>query len=159
MSDLLSDDFGTSSGPSGFWSGLHPSLRSAAIVWVFLLAFALVNSFTAGGSIVICYPLQLLLYFANGALAARFALDSGYSVSDLPRIGAFAALLGWLAPAIFYLVLGLVLGIVTLGAALIGTVLCIACGPIDLALHAACGALGAYVYGRISGAAPNPTFL
>jgi len=157
MSDLLSDGLGTSSGPSGFWSGLHPSLRSAAIVWIFLLAFALVNSFTAGSSLVICYPLQLLLYFGNGALAARFALDSGYAVSDLPRLGAFAALLGWIAPALFYFVAGVLLGIVTLGAALVGMVFCVACGPIDLALHAACGALGAYVYGRVSGAAPDPT--
>lgn len=159
MSDLLSEGLETSRGPGGFWGSMHPSLRSAVIIWVFLIAFALVNSFTAGGSIVICYPLQLLLYLANGALAARFALDSGYSVSDLPRLGAFAALLGWLAPAIFYFVLGILLGVVTLGAALIGTVLCIACGPIDLALHAACGALGAYLYGQFSGIPPEPTFL
>lgn len=159
MSDLLLDSGGGSGRGNGFWGGMHPSLRSAIIVWIFLLAIALVNSLTAGSSIVFCYPVQLLLYVANGALAARFALDSGYAVADLPRVGAFAALLGWLAPALFYFVVGILLGIVTLGAALVGVVLCVACGPIDLAFHAACGALGAYLYGRFSGIPPEPTFM
>lgn len=158
MSDLLTDGIDRPSGPGGFWGNLHPSIRSGLIVSIFLIAIGLVNLFTVGSSIVFCYPIQILLYMANGALGAHFALDSGYSTSDLPRVGALAALIGWVGPTIFYLVVNIFFGLVTLGVAFVGLLGCVLCGPIDLAIHAAFGALGAYIYGRYRGPTPDPSY-
>lgn len=44
------------------------------------------------------------------------------------------------------------------GAAFVGLIGCVLCGPIDLAIHAAFGALGAYIYGRYRGPAPDPSY-
>ena len=93
---------------AGWWQGLHPSVRSALIFCTLLLGVALLNAFT-GVSIIICYPVQLLLYVGNGALAGSFALGAGYSATDLPRVGAIAGFAAWILPAIFYLVFGLLL--------------------------------------------------
>lgn len=160
MSDLLSSGSDTpSGGPGGFWNNLPPSVRAGLIVAVFLSVIWLINTITVGSSLVFCLPIELALYVANGALAAHFALDSGYATADLPRIGAFAALIGWGGQAITILILGLILGFVTLGGALVGFVGCLACGPIFLAVHAAFGALGAYIYGRYRGPAADTTFV
>ncbi|MGC8838068.1 MAG: hypothetical protein ACP5UM_06590 [Anaerolineae bacterium] len=146
-------DYGTEErkgGPSGFWQGLHPGVRSAVLLWLILLGIAILNTVTGGSSIVFCYPVQVLLYLANGALAGYFALNAGYEVSDLPRIGAIAGFVLWILPALFYLVFGLILGIVTLGVGFLGVASWILCGPVELAVQAACGALGAWLYGRFA---------
>lgn len=137
----------------GFWEGLHPGVRSAVIMWVVLIGIGLLNSVTGGTSIVFCYPVQLFLYAANGALGAYFALGSGYDPSDLPQVGAIAGLVGWILPALFYLVFGLILGLVTFGFGFVGVAAWLICGPVDLAIHATCGALGAWLYGRFGGSA------
>ena len=144
--------------PRGFWEGLHPGVRSALIFWVILLAIALLNSFTGGTSLVFCYPVQVLLYAANGALAAYFALGSGRHTSDLPRVGAVAGLVAWVMPAIYYLIVGLLLGLVSLGVGwLVGAAGWLLCGPIDLAIHALFAALGAWLYGRFAGGRSDST--
>lgn len=135
-----------------FWGRLHPGIRSAVILWVFLLVVALVNSLTGGASIVFCYPVQLLLYVGNGALAGFFAVESGYRVEELARAGAVAGLVAWLLPTLYYVVFGLILGLVTLGAGLFGVATWLVCGPVDLVVQAICGAFGAWLYGRLSGA-------
>ena len=138
--------------PKNSWEGLHPGVRSALIFWVLLLAIALLNSFTGGTSLVFCYPVQVFLYAANGALAAYFALNSGHDAGDLPKIGAIAGLVAWVMPAVYYLIFGLLLGVVTLGMGwLVGAVGWLLCGPIDLAIHAVFAALGAWLYGRFAG--------
>lgn len=137
--------------PKGFWDGLHPGVKSALIFWILLLAIALLNSFTGGTSLVFCYPVQVLLYAANGALAAYFALGSGRQTSDLPKIGAIAGLVAWVMPAVYYLIFGLLLGVVTLGVGwLVGAAGWLLCGPIDLSIHALFAALGAWLYGRFA---------
>lgn len=143
--DLQGQEGGGGSG----WNGLPPSARAALIMWVFLLAIATINSFTGTTSLIFCYPIQLLLYVGNGYMAGRFALDSGYSSSDLPRVGATAGLIAWIAPTLFYFVFGALLGIVTIGAGfIVGAAICIVCGPIDLAIHATCAAFGGWFAGR-----------
>jgi len=146
-------DFGedTLSGDAGFWEGLHPGVRSAVLLWLFLIGIAILNSLTGGTSIVFCYAVQLLLYVINGALAGYFALNSGYDIPDLPQVGAIAGLVLWVLPALFYLVFDLILGLVTFGLGLLGLASWIVCGPIDLAIQAACGALGAWLYGQFIG--------
>ncbi len=142
--------------PKNFWEGLHPGVRSALIFWIVLLALALLNSFTGGTSLVFCYPVQILLYAANGALAAYFALRSGHHTSDLPRVGAIAGLVAWVMPAVYYLIVGLLLGIATLGVGwLVGAAGWLLCGPIDLSIHALFAALGAWLYGRFASPASD----
>jgi hypothetical protein len=136
----------------GFWERLHPGIRSAVILWAFLIGIAMLNSFTGGTSVVFCYPVQLLLYVGNGALAGYFALNSGYHTTDLPRIGAIAGLVAWVLPALFYLVFGFILGLVTLGIGFLGVATWMLCGPVDLAIQVTCGALGAWLYGHFTGA-------
>ena len=45
-----------------------------------------------------------------------------------------------------------VLGLVTFGIGFLGLAAWILCGPVDLAIQAICGALGAWLYGRLGGA-------
>jgi len=145
-------------GAMGFWERLHPSIRSALILWAFLIGIAVINALTGGTSVVFCYPVQLLLYMANGALAGYFASGSGYRTADLPRIGAIAGFVAWILPALFYLVFGLILGLVTVGIGFLGVAAWLICGPVDLAIQATCGALGAWLYGRFSGASTGDTY-
>lgn len=153
MSDYL-DDYdldGAGSGFSGVWGNLYPGLRSSLIVWIVLLGLAIFNSLTGGSSAVVCYPVQILIYTANGALAGYFALGSGYSTTDLPRTGAIAGAIGWILPALFYFLVVFLLGVATLGIGFLGLAVWLLCGPIDLAVQASCGAVGAYVYGHFAG--------
>lgn len=130
------------------WHGLPPSLRSALIMWLFLFGIALFNSFTGHTSIIFCYPIQWLLYIANGYVAGRFALDDGASKSELARVGALAGFFAWIMPAVYYVVFSALFGLVTLGVGLVGMVFLLICGPIDLVLHAVFGIFGAWLAGR-----------
>ena len=154
MSDYFSDFSGddTVGGAVGFWERLHPSIRSALILWSFLIGIAVINSLTGGTSVVFCYPVQLILYVANGALAGHFALGSDYHPSDLPRVGAIAGFVAWTLPALFYLVFDIILGLVTLGIGFLGIAVWVLCGPIDLVIQAICGAIGGWLYRRFAGA-------
>lgn len=152
MSSQYGDYGSNGNRPASFWQGLHPGVRSALIFWIILLAIALLNSLTGGTSLVFCYPVQVLLYVANGALAAHFAIGSGYHTSDLSKVGAIAGLVAWVMPAAYYLIFGLLLGLVSLGVGwLVGAIGWLLCGPIDLAIHALFAALGAWLYGRFAG--------
>jgi len=150
FSDFSGDDMG--GGAAGFWERLHPSIRSALILWAFLIGIAVINVLTGGTSVVFCYAVQLLLYAANGALAGHFALGSGYQSSDLPSVGAIAGFIAWILPALFYLVFDVILGLVTLGIGFLGLAVWVLCGPIDLVIQVICGAIGGWLYGRSTGA-------
>jgi hypothetical protein len=139
------------SGGIGRVSGLPPSFRSAIILWLVVLAIAMLNAFTAGSSIIFTYPGQLLLYVLNGGLAAYFALNEGGQVDDLPRIGALAGFWLWILPALFYIVGSLLLGLFTFGLGWLGIFGFVLCGPIDLAIEAILGMTGAWLYGKYTG--------
>lgn len=135
--------------PTTLWQSQHPGVRSAIVMWGLLLVVALINSFTGGTSILFFYPVQLLLYIANGYLAGYYALTSGRHPSDLSQIGAIAGFVAWILPAVYYVVFGLILGVVTFGiGAIVGFGVWLLCGPIDLAIHAILAAFGAWLYGR-----------
>lgn len=133
-----------------FWEGLHPGVRSGLIFTVFYVVVALINAFSAGVSIVVCYPVQLLLYVANGGLAGYFASSSETYRDELAQVGAVAGLAAWVLPAIAYFILGIFFGFATLGVGFFSLIGCIVCGPVDLAIQALLGALGAWGYGRFS---------
>lgn len=139
------------SGPNRFGSGLHPGIRSALIVWGIILLISLINAFTAGTSVIFCYPVQLLVYVGNGALGAHFALGSGYDTPSLPQVGAVAGAVAWVLPAAFYFIGSLILGIFTLGIGFFGMAVWLLCGPVDLAIHVMFAMFGAWLYGRYSG--------
>lgn len=139
-------------GSGGLWASQHPGVRSALIMWGFLLVIAMINTFTGTTSLLFCYPIQLILYVANGYLAGYFALDSGRHPTEFARIGAIAGFVAWILPMAFYLIAGLGLGFVTLGVGtIVGLGVWFLCGPIDLAIHASCAAFGAWFYGRNKG--------
>lgn len=136
----------------GFWERLHPGIRSALILWTFPIGIAVINSLTGRTSVVFCYPVQLILYMANGALVGHFALGSGYHPSDLPGVGAIAGFVAWIVPTLFYLVFDIILGLVTLGIGFLGIAVWLLCGPIDLVIQAISGAIGGWLYGRFTAA-------
>lgn len=136
------------SGPLGSWEGLHPGVRSAMIMWILLIGVALLNTLTGNTSLLLCYPVQLLLYAGNGYMAGRFALASNYHSSELPNVGAIAGFVAWILPALFYIIFGMILGVVTLGIGFLGVALWCVFAPFDLAIHAALAAVGAWFAGR-----------
>jgi hypothetical protein len=145
------DGYNTQQRGNDFWGGMNPGVRSAMILWVFLGAIAIFHGITGGISAALCYPVQLLLYAANGVMAGYFALNSGYRVADLPRVGAIAGLVAWILPALFFILFDVILGLVTLGVGFLGLATWLLCGPIDLAIQIIAGALGAWLMGRIRG--------
>lgn len=38
--------------PSGLWTGWHPGLRAAILMWILLLGISVLHSFTGGTSLV-----------------------------------------------------------------------------------------------------------
>lgn len=152
MNDLENYGKDLSANALGFWDGLHPGVRSGLIFTVFYVIVALINAFSAGTSIVFCYPVQLVLYVVNGALAGYFASSSEEHSGELAQVGAIAGLSAWVLPAIAYFILGLFFGFATFGIGLISLLGCLICGPVDLAIQALLGALGAWAYGHFGGA-------
>jgi hypothetical protein len=136
-------------GPMGKSSHLPPSLRAAMLMWTFVGIIAIINTFTAGTSLIFFFPVQLLLYAITGALAARFALNEGYPRDRVPTVGAQAGFFAWILPALVYLLLSL-FGI-SIGVGLLGIAAWIVCGPIDLAVQVVMGAIGASLYNRQTG--------
>ena len=134
--------------PPGFGGNLHPGIKSALIVSTIILAISIVNVLTGGSSIILCYPIQLLIYAGNGALGAYFALNSGYPTQAIPRVGAVAGAVAWILPAAFYILGSLVLGVFTFGVGFLGVALWLLCGPVDLAIHVLCAMTGAWLYSR-----------
>lgn len=129
----------------GFWDNLHPSIKAAVIVWLGVLVLQIVNVVTVGLSLVVSYPVQLLIYVGNGALAAYFADEGSYAQSDLVRTGAVAGagliVLTW----IVYVVRIFILGVATLGVGRTGLLSCVICGPADVVVSVLCGILGAWL--------------
>src|SRR5262245_17448725 len=82
----------------------NPSVRAAVIMWTLLTAVTLFHAATGGASLVLCFPLQIPLYMATGALAGFFASKSGYAVTNLPKYGALAGAISWLLPAVIALI-------------------------------------------------------
>ncbi len=151
LDDYDDEDFGgPDSGWNHFWKGLHPGLKSAALLWVVSFGFGVLHGATVGVSLLLCYPVQLLFYVANGVLAGYFAVNQGFKVSALPRVGAIAGFFLWILPAIVYLVFGLLLGISTFGVGFIGVATWLVCGPVELAVQMAAGAFGGWFYGRVA---------
>lgn len=117
----LQSNRGINGDQMGFLRGLHPGIRAAVIFSLVLLGINLIHTFT-GGATTICYPVQLLFYIANGALAGYLASGSGYDAADFPRVGAIAGLVAWIMPAIYLLIIVTILDLATPGVKFLGIV-------------------------------------
>lgn len=146
------NEYGSSAVKSakGSWNRLHPGIRSALALGVVLLGLNILQTLSAGTSLIVCLPIQVMLFGVNGGLAAYFALQSGYHTSDLPRVGVVAGFFGWILPSIFYLIFGVILGLVTFGIGFLGIAAWILCFPISLMTQIILGAGGAWLYGRFA---------
>ncbi len=137
------------------WQRTNPAVRSAVLTWVVLTASPIIVAATGGATVALCFPLHVLVYIATGALAAYFALGSGYPVERLPRIGATAGAIGWILPALIAIIAS-VLGIAAWGVGILGIAAWVLCGPLSLAAQVVCGALGAWLYGRFGSSQSTP---
>lgn len=138
--------------PTGFFGSIPPGVRAGLITGVFLVGAGLISSFTGGTAAVFCFPVLLLIYAGNGALAGYFAGHSGADAADFSKTGAIAGLVAWGFSALYYLVIAPIVGLATIGLGFLDVARWVLCGPIDLAVQVALGALGSWAYGRFSGA-------
>lgn len=145
------DDF-PSSNTFGFFNNLSPSLRAAAIFAIPFIIADFFNYYSAGAALVLSLPILALIYAGCGALAAKYELgDGGYASSAL-YTGAKAGLTLWLTSTIVNTLISLLIGAASLGTTLILGVpyLCL-CAPLLLLGGGIMGALGGFIYEKISG--------
>lgn len=148
MDDL---NFDSDFQPKNWFTRIPVPLRAAL---VFAIPFILVdiwNYFSAGVAQVLSWPVMVLIYAGCGALAGKFATDSGSS-GKMGVTGASAGMLLWLISTVVNVIISLVAGTASLGGTLLLGVpyLCI-CAPIQLIAGGLAGALGAWLYNKFSG--------
>src|SRR5207248_1300904 len=96
--------------------------------------------------LVLCLPVNLVIYLGTGTLAAYLADRGGNSGEDPVKLGAVAGLLSWVLHAVSTIVLGLIFGFATLGFGFIGMVGWLICGPLIVVVQAGLGAAGGALY-------------
>ena len=136
-----------SPGPTGFLSNLPAGVRAGLITGLVLIIAGVISSLTAGAAGVLCFPVLLLFYVGNGALAGHFAGGG----DDAPKAGALAGLIAWGMSALYYLVVAPLIGLATVGLGFLDIARWVLCGPIDLAVQVLLGALGGWAYSRMRG--------
>ena len=151
MSDYF-DGFGDNLGSPGFLGNLPPVIRAAAICAIPFIVADFFNYYSAGTALVLSLPILALIYAGCGALASKFEIEEGSSVSGALYTGAKAGLTLWLTSTIVNTIISLIIGAATLGATLILGVpyLCL-CAPLQLLGGGIMGALGGFIYEKISG--------
>jgi hypothetical protein len=142
----------------GAASGMHPGFLAGLIVGALLTVLGLVSSITGGAVAVICLPLMLLIYAGAGVLAGYLSVRSGRGADNLSKMGAIAGLVSWGISAVYYLLIAPLVGFATLGLGLVDVARWLICGPVQVAVQVALGALGAWAFGRFSGARPTDTY-
>lgn len=143
------DDYYLDEGSSGFWSGLPPSIRAAALLAIPFIVADFFNYYSAGTALVISFPLLALMYAACGALACKFAADQGRDSSEFAFLGATAGLALWAVSLVVNTVISLILGTLSLGTTLLlGLPYLCLCAPVQLIGGGLLGALGGFIYGR-----------
>ncbi len=128
-----------------FARGLSPSTRAALAL---ALPFTLVDSLhylTAGTAMAFSLPVLLLIYLGCGMLAGLFARSGGGAGA---ANGAWAGAKLWLISTLVNTFVGLLAGVVSLGATLLlGVPYLLLCAPVSLALGALAGAAGEALFG------------
>lgn len=130
---------------------IPPSIRAALIIAIGLIIVQVVNVLTIGVSLVVFYPVLLLIYLGNGALAAHFASQDHYPAHGMLVQGAGAGLALGVLEWLVYAVLISIFGAVTLGLGFTGIAVCALCGPVDVIIAALLGLLGALLARRLLG--------
>ena len=132
-------------------SSVPPFLKASMIVVVGLIVMQVINVMTVGISLIVFYPIQLVIYLGNGALAAHFAKQEGFDDVWVQQ-GALAGLTFGIIEWVIYAILISVLGAITLGLGwFTGGIACLICGPLDILVAVGLGAFGALLLGWITG--------
>ena len=157
--------------PPGPWHSIHPGIR-AAIISFAVLAFVFVGNALAAGvfaytgwsTALVCYPIQLLAYIANGLLGGWQADETRRAlvptvgppgarvrrnVPNYIAIGAIAGLvLAVLAALVYFLTTSLAVELIP-GLALFGFATPWAFVVVDGVLSIGLGALGGIIWDRL----------
>lgn len=128
---------------------MPPFLRSAIIVTVGLFALQIVNVLTVGIALLVSYPLLILIYIGNGALAGYFANQDGI-VETAFHQGLLSGLVVGVLEWIIYGLLISVFGVLTIGFGYVGLIACL-CAPVDIIIAAGFSGLGSWIVGRTIG--------
>lgn len=145
------DDFSEFKSKSSFLRGLRPYLKAALIFAIPFIIVDAFNYFSAGTAQVISWPVMGILYGGCGALAAKFQADGGGLSGTFPLTGAKGGLCLWVISTAVNLIISLIAGTLSLGSTLLLGLpyLCI-CAPVQLIASGLVGALGGWLYGKVS---------
>ena len=126
------------------YRSFSPASRAAIL---FTIPFTLVDAihyYTAGTSLLLSFPLVVLIYLACGVVAARMATQDNPTADKLFRVGGMAGLRLWLTSTAINTLISVLLGFVSLGITIVGTIL-------YLCFSAPLHALGSWLIGGIGG--------
>jgi len=151
MTDYF-DDFSDRLGSPGFLGNLPPVIRAAAICAIPFIIADFFNYYSAGTALVLSLPILALIYAGCGALASKFEMEEGGSVSGVLYTGAKAGLTLWLTSTIVNIFISLIIGAASFGTTLLLGVpyLCL-CAPLQLLGGGIMGALGGLIYEKVAG--------
>jgi len=134
--------------PGGFFSRLSPASKAALIFAVPFTAADFFNYYSAGTSLIISLPVQIILYIACGALAAYFASNLGEYSTNLFAVGAKAGFTLWLISTVVNTILALIFGALTFGGALLlGLPYLCLCAPVQAIGGILMGGMGGFILG------------
>lgn len=131
---------------------IHPSLKSALIVFIPLTLIQVLNAFVFNINFIYIYPAILVLYLLSGILAGKFFADSLHHTKpknlrdSFVKHGAIAGLTLGIISLIFTIIFILLLDLTSMGIYWFGTVTVAICAPIDAIVAMFIGALGAKIF-------------
>jgi hypothetical protein len=130
-----------------FFNSFSPSSKAALI---FAIPFTIVDAihyYTAGTALVLSLPVVILIYLSCGFLAGRLTFQENKDYSGLSKIGATAGMKLWMLSTIINLVIGIVIGVSSLGLTLLlGIPYLITCAPVLLIGGAILGYYGGSIF-------------
>jgi len=144
---MFDDNFSSPPPSNSAWDTLAPNLKADLILLVPFIFADFFNYYSAGAALIISGPVMFVLYLGSGALCSHLAIQQGRMMSELPALGAATGAGLWLASTLVNMVIGLLLGTVSLGVTfLLGIPYLCLCAPFNLIGGALLGALGAWLY-------------
>lgn len=134
---------------------------STQAVLVFAIPFTIIDAIhylTAGTTLTLSLPIICLLYVACGMLSARISVQMGTGEQDMFKLGAAAGVRLWALSTIINVLIGLLLGISSLGVTLLfGLPYICLCAPVLLAAGSVLGGFGAWLYSFIYRRSTQPS--
>jgi len=130
-----------------FFNSFSPSSKAAL---VFAIPFTIVDAvhyYTAGTAIVISFPVIILIYLACGVLAGKLTLQESNDFNYVYKNGAITGFKLWFLSTFINTVLGLIIGVASLGLFLLVSIpYLILCAPFNAAGGVLISYIGSYLY-------------